>query len=682
MRSKREFFEKVLKAKKSELDNLEKHTPKFKGGIPPAKYRSIPKSGGGNRKIGEINEKSHKAARAFEIEGIVKEVSEEEIIVCAPHFIKQEEGGKERWIWVGDHTNECVESEPYKVETAEFVREWIRKGYHGFHLDVRKAFYHGNLDEKFRKYFGFATRDENDKIHYWVFTCLPMGYKLSPVIFYRLMTPIMRYLRKRGIMISLFVDDAIGQAEGEEETREQGDFVKETLIKAGVTLSEKCDWEPKQEIEHIGYIWNLKEGTIRLTDKRKKKVKEGLEKVKGEIGSRVTHRQIAKSAGRVISTRMINGNVVRLLTRALFKEVAPETEKEWDKETRITERIHKEVRLLEKVMEKDREIPFVKEIKKIETDLKTDASGTGVGGFLRLLKGKEINRRTAAPLPEGITEKESSCLREMLGGIIVVEENGEDLKGSRFELGSDNQGAVRVFQVGSRVEELQDCAIEMYMLCLIELEGAEPRFYWIRREENTEADEGSKDEDHNDYQMSKSGLERMIKELKLDEKNLIDAFGNPWDELRKRGIQFWSRYFFKGCSGVDARIKTWGGREEILWIFPPIPMLVAVVAKIEREEGRGVVVLPIWPNRPYMPMLFDKNGHGKEMIKEWKILMKGEIVMGRQGKPWFLTRPVEGERSQFIAIKIDARKEAGGKKGPTLCMHIYFTGRCEICKKD
>ena len=678
LRNKREFWEKVLHAKRSELNLLEKHTPKFKDDIPPVRYHSVPRSGREGGMIKEKNIKSHKAAEDLEKEGIVKKVSEEEVVVGAPHYIKEENGGKESWIWVGDHTNERIEGEPYKVETAEYVREWIREGYWGYHLDIKKAFFHGKIDPEFRKYFGFITRDEQDRIHYWVFESLPMGYRLSPVLFYRLMTPIMRYLRRRAISMTLFVDDAMGQAETEGQARKEGEVVRETLVQAGFTLSEKCDWEPKQEIEHIGYIWDLKRGKIRLTERRLKKTREGLAAVAGKAGTWVTHRKIAKSAGRALSTRLVKGNIVRILTRAMFAVATPPSEREWDRNTRINVRMEKEVKLLQEVMEEETEISFVQEIERIETDARSDASDTGTGGYLRKVDGREIGRKTAAPLPEGITGEDSSCLREMEGGLAVVKENRDMLNEKRFSLGLDNKGAVQVFKIGSSIEELQDRAIEMYQFCRKELGGAVVIPYWLPRKDNKEADELSKDVDYNDYQMSRGGLEWVMEELGIKAGELIDAFGNPWDELRAKGVKYWSRYYYRGSAGVDAMMQRWGGRQEQLWWFPPIPMLVAVLNKIVREEARGILIFPIWPNRPYMPLLFDEIGHARGIIKEWRILLKGSLQLGRQGRPWFLTHPIEGERTQFVVVRIEASRKGGREqRGPTLCLQRYFTGRCE-----
>ena len=52
----------------------------------------------------------------------------------------------------------------------------------------------------------------------------------------------------------------------------------------------------------------------------------------------VTHKELAKGAGCVISTKLVTGNIVRVLTsRAIYEVVTPEDHRSWGKRTGITE---------------------------------------------------------------------------------------------------------------------------------------------------------------------------------------------------------------------------------------------------------------------------------------------------------------------------------------------------------
>ena len=90
-------------------------------------------------------------------------------------------------------------------------------------------------------------------------------------------------------------------------------------------------------IEHIGYVWDFTENVIRITPKRLRKVELALGKLSGEVGKMVTHKKLAKGAGCVISTKLVTGNIVRVLTRAIYEVVTPEDHRSWGKRTGITE---------------------------------------------------------------------------------------------------------------------------------------------------------------------------------------------------------------------------------------------------------------------------------------------------------------------------------------------------------
>ena len=39
-----------------------------------------------------------------------------------------------------------------------------------------------------------------------------------------------------------------------------------------------------------------------------------------------------------------------------------------------------------------------------------------------------------------------------------------------------------------------------------------------------------------------------------------------------------------------------------------------------------------------MPSLFDKRGHSLDDVIGWEFLDVGDLKLGRQGRPWFITR--------------------------------------------
>jgi hypothetical protein len=82
-------------------------------------------------------------------------------------------------------------------------------------------------------------------------------------------------------------------------------------------------------------------------------------------------------------------------------------------------------------------------------------------------------------------------------------------------------------------------------------------------------------------------------------------------------------------------------------------------------------------------MLFNGDGHARGEIRGFYTLQRGEVVLGKQGKPWFLTREeaLRRTRTPFIAILwkpltplTPASKHTG------CCANLYFSGKCKTCK--
>jgi len=245
-----------------------------------------------------------------------------------------------------------------------------------------------------------------------------------------------------------------------------------------------------------------------------------------------------------------------------------------------------------------------------------------------------LNLLNATPLPEGVTGEDASTYREMLVAITGLEEVfGPELKGKEFMYGSDNKGLVRAFQVGSPVPVLQDLAVRYYLYCREELNGARPIFTWMPRNDLVLEDYLSKEgQEKNDYQVTVQGWRRIVGDLlglSVGTRGMIDVFASPRDLLREVMPTFWGRYYYKESREVDAFMQKWTGMREWLWMFPPIPLLSKVINKIIREKAVVVLVLPMWQNRPWWPIIFDEKGHARREVRAWSVVRKGEITWGK-----------------------------------------------------
>ncbi|KAA6391736.1 MAG: hypothetical protein EZS28_012740 [Streblomastix strix] len=104
------------------------------------------------------------------------------------------------------------------------------------------------------------------------------GSKHSPIFIVETIASIIRQIRIHSeIKILNYCDDILLIQQDKQILKTQAIQIKRTLEQFGWTMSaEKCETEPKQIITFLGWIWNLKEMNIRMSDERKLKMIQSL----------------------------------------------------------------------------------------------------------------------------------------------------------------------------------------------------------------------------------------------------------------------------------------------------------------------------------------------------------------------------------------------------------------------
>ena len=102
------------------------------------------------------------------------------------------------------------------------------------------------------------------------FNCLPFGLCTSPYVFTKLLKPVARYLRCRGFISVIYLDDIWLTGKTEEACNLNVLRTKELLETLGFLLNfEKCSLTPSQVCKFLGLLFNSKEYHVELpTDKR------------------------------------------------------------------------------------------------------------------------------------------------------------------------------------------------------------------------------------------------------------------------------------------------------------------------------------------------------------------------------------------------------------------------------
>ena len=112
------------------------------------------------------------------------------------------------------------------------------------------------------------------------FCVLPFGLSPAPFIFTKLLKPLTKFWKNKGIPIAVYLDDGLGAGRSPLVANRHSLLVHSDLLKAGFIVNEeKSVWDPLQLMTWLGYSINTKDNIIQATDKRIKKLKAALDEV-------------------------------------------------------------------------------------------------------------------------------------------------------------------------------------------------------------------------------------------------------------------------------------------------------------------------------------------------------------------------------------------------------------------
>ena len=162
--------------------------------------------------------------------------------------------------------------------------------------------------------FPGGAADSNNKVFY-VFTVLAFGLSSAPYIFTKLLKPLEKYWRIRGLCIAIFLDDGRATVQDKEGCRIKDQAVRGDLSNAGFVINEeKSPWEPTQVLDWLGITGNSLLGTLKVVDRRITKIVNTIDRII-EADFRVSARELASFTGQIISTGPVVGNIGRIMTR-------------------------------------------------------------------------------------------------------------------------------------------------------------------------------------------------------------------------------------------------------------------------------------------------------------------------------------------------------------------------------
>ena len=160
--------------------------------------------------------------------------------------------------------NQYLRRIPFRMETAQSVREAIRPGDWAASLDLTDAYFHILIHRRDRKWLRFVW---NGRIYQ--FRALPFGLSLSPWVFTRVTRELALQVRSRGIRLCMYLDDWLILAQSATLCDSQTAQVRALAASLGFVINlEKSELTPSQKFQFLGMVFDTRLMTVRPTPAR------------------------------------------------------------------------------------------------------------------------------------------------------------------------------------------------------------------------------------------------------------------------------------------------------------------------------------------------------------------------------------------------------------------------------
>lgn len=530
------------------------------------------------------------------------EVKEPPYIVN-PLSVSVQNSGKKRLILDLRFVNQHIFKESIKFDDFKIMEQFLNPNEFMFKFDIKQGYHHIDIFEPHQKFLGFSWVIDG-KIRYFVFTVLPFGLTSAPFIFTKIMRCLIKYWRTNGIKIACFLDDGLGVSDSYEKTLKNSKFVKNSLKKAGFIVNkEKSVWNPSQKLIWLGIEINLKDCFYCIPQERLLAIQNNIALVINKLPY-TTARDLAKTCGKLISTKFVLGDIVQLKTRSLYKVI--ESQLLWDSRVNLK---NNDLAIKELFFWKNNLKNFNKRPLRVydipNTVIFSDASSVAIGAIFE-------NKSRTYTCHKNLTEEESlesSTWRELLAIDYALKSFSPLIKNSSVHMKTDNFATSLISKKGSTKLNLQKFAESIYNTCT--KNSIKFQISWIARDKNIKADTISKLIDYDDWQTTPEFF-RLLNDIWGT--FTIDRFADNENRKTKR---FNSKYWCPGTSNVDAFTTSWSG--EYNYIVPPVYLIPKVITHMKASYCKGVLVVPFWPSAAFWPLLVASNSKFLPFVIDYRI---------------------------------------------------------------
>ena len=529
--------------------------------------------------------------------GVIIELKQPPTIVN-PLTVAENSVGKKRLVLDMRTVNPLLNVPSFKFEDLKVASTYFTPGCYMCIFDLSSGYHHIDINVAYQQFLGFSWNNK-----YYTFSVCPFGMASAGLIFSKVLRQLVKKWRAQGISIVLYLDDGLLVSKSIPEMNCWAEIIQNDLKQAGFKINEeKSCWTPSQCVKWLGIILDSNKNIYEVPSDKLGRLKISIFKnLKYKLSC--STRELAKTVGKITSLFHAYGGIVYIMTKDITKWISEGSS--WGHREVLPEAVVNELSFWYNNLSLIIRKPLVKDLTRDTNIVFSDASATGCGAFVvGLPKLKMVHYWQEYEM------QASSTWRELKTVSIYLTLHEQIFAGQAVTWYTDNQAVPIIAYKGSMKADLNFLALEIHKTCLIK--DIELNLFWVPREQNELADELSKVEDTEDWQVQVHIFQFLQKRYKTF---TLDPFAS---NLSAKTEKFFSKYWCRNSSGVDAFSYCW--EDEILWLVPPPRLIARVLFHAKLSRGKGLLIVPKWQSAAYWPLLW--NGYrwaeGLSLLLEYK----------------------------------------------------------------
>jgi len=240
-----------------------------------------------------------------------------------PWFVTKK-GEKLRLITNCKEINQYLEPKPFRLENWPEMFLFLRKGMWAAKIDLKHAYFHLGIADTLKPYICIQVRE---KVFQFQAACF--GLSTLPQQWQSVMKVFLKKWRKQGIFNWIYLDDILLLGNSPQAVQKHLQVMLQDLSAAGMVVNQnKSQLIPTQQVEHLGFVVDLRQGFLQVPQEKMKNIRR-------ELGKLLTHSEMScrKMAAILGATRsfLMAMPFLRAFTDQLVQFVNQQEQIGWDK---------------------------------------------------------------------------------------------------------------------------------------------------------------------------------------------------------------------------------------------------------------------------------------------------------------------------------------------------------------